>query len=109
MDAWVDAGREGIEATCVAADREGVVWVGNRNPGLHRISGNQWQWGRTAGLMGNCVRSILAAIPCARIGCAAVKARASGGRGGWHLPQRAVAGVPYLILTSNPNHEDARP
>lgn len=59
---WIDAGREGIEATCVAADRDGVVWVGDRHKGLHRIAGEQWQsWGRADGLVGDGVRSILAA------------------------------------------------
>jgi signal transduction histidine kinase/streptogramin lyase len=59
---WIDAGREGIEANCVTADRDGVVWVGSRNKGLHRIVGEKWRsWGRSDGMAGNTVRSILAA------------------------------------------------
>jgi len=59
---WIDAGRDGLEATCVAADRDGAVWVGDRNKGLHRIEGGKWQsWGRADGLVGDGVRSILAA------------------------------------------------
>jgi signal transduction histidine kinase/ligand-binding sensor domain-containing protein len=59
---WINAGREGLEATCVAADRDGVVWVGDRTKGLHRIADGQWRtWGRADGLMGDGVRSVLAA------------------------------------------------
>jgi ligand-binding sensor domain-containing protein len=59
---WIDATRQGIEATCVAAAADGAVWVGSRGKGLHRISNGQWQsWQRSAGLAGNSVRSILAA------------------------------------------------
>jgi len=59
---WIDAGREGIEATCVAAAPDGSVWLGSRRGGLHRISGDQWQsWDRRDGMVGNSVRSILVA------------------------------------------------
>jgi signal transduction histidine kinase/ligand-binding sensor domain-containing protein len=59
---WVNAGRAGVEATCVAAAQDGSVWLGSRGKGLHRINSDQWQsWSRADGLVGNSVRSILVA------------------------------------------------
>lgn len=59
---WIDVSRQGVDATCVAADQEGAVWLGSRNMGLHRILGDQWQsWDSSDGLAGNAVRSILVA------------------------------------------------
>lgn len=64
---WEIAGPEsgwthGAMANCVAADRDGAVWVGTASAGLVRLrEGKHREWNRAQGLASSSVRSILVA------------------------------------------------